>query len=122
MIFGFLRDTKDARVGGDHSALAAERPSFLGYPLIPSAQVRSDLTTVGIYDGSTTTHTYLLWCYTPAWRIYEKAGLVATVIDRPETGQRVLVGRQRLAFEHMYPSAETTTEMVYGFVNTTFPS
>ena len=120
LIMGFLRDTQDQRIGGTQEGLSAQRKDFLGYPIIPSAQVRNDLTTAGVYDASTTTQTYLLWVYTPAWHIYEKAGLTAEIIDRPEVGQRVMVGRQRLAFHHVYPAAADTTRIVLAFVDTSF--
>jgi len=120
LIMGFLRDTQNERVGGNHEALSGQRKDFLGYPLIPSAQVRNDLTTTGIFDDSTTDYTYLMWVYTPAWHIHEKVGLAAEVIDRPELGQRVMVGRQRLAFTHVYPAAADTTRLVLAFVDTSF--
>jgi len=121
LLLGFLRDTQSQRVGGANEAISGQRTSFLGYPLIPSAMVRNDLTSAGIYDASSTSYTYLLWVYTPAWHIYDKANLTMQVIDRPELAQRVMVARQRLAFQHMYPSAATTTRMVYYFANTAFP-
>ena len=122
LLLGFLRDTKDERVGGSSSPLTAGVSGLMGYPIVGSAMVVNDLNATGVYDGSTTTNTYLLWVYAPAWHIYDKAQLTMQVIDRPEQGQRVMVGRNRLAFQHMYPSASTTTRMLYAFADTAFPS
>ena len=116
----FLRDTQNARVAGNDSAIIGPPRSLLGYPLYGSQEVRSDMNASGIYDGSTTTQTYLLWVHVPAWRVYEKAETTMQVIDRPELGQKVMVARGRLAFRHMHPDAATSTRMVYYFVDTAF--
>jgi hypothetical protein len=91
-----------------------------GYQVVPSAKVRSDYNASGIYDGSTTTYTAALWVYCPAWHIYDKRQFGMTVVDRPEHGQRVLVGTMRLAFQHMYASTAHTTSMLYYMVDTSF--
>ena len=117
---GFLRDTKDQRVGGANAPLTAGISDLFGYPIYGSAKVRSDLTSAGIYDASSTSYTYLLWVFVPAWRIYTKADLSMQIVDRPERGQRLMVGRQRLAFPHVYPSSATTTRMLYYFADTSF--
>lgn len=93
-----------------------------GFQIVPSEMVRSDLNTSGVYDNSTKTTTYAMFVYCPAWHIYDKALMNARVVDRPEKGQRVLVARMRLAFQHMQPSTAKTTGMAYKFVNTAFPS
>jgi len=95
--------------------------SFIGgYQIIPSAKIRSDLTTAGIYDGSTKTCTQALWVYCPAWHIYDKRQFGMTVVDKPEQGQRVLIGTMRLGFQHMYTSGAHTTSHLYGMVDTAF--
>jgi HK97 family phage major capsid protein len=121
---GFLRDTYDQRVRGDDSVLELGAETFPGtkYRIVRSDQVNRNLNASGIYDATTTTKTYLLWVDKRAWHIHEKVGLTMGVKDEPEKAQRLLYGRQRLGFTHMYGAVGTddTTTMVYGFGDTTF--
>lgn len=119
---GFLRDTKDERVGGHNDPLTNGRSKLLDYTIIPSAKVRNDLNASGIYDNSTKTKTYLLWVDRRAWQIHEKVGLTVGVDDEPAKAQRTMYARQRLAFTHVYGAAATdcTTSMVYDFADTAF--
>jgi HK97 family phage major capsid protein len=91
-----------------------------GYQIVPSAMVMDNLTTAGIYDGSTETQSTAFFVYAPAFRIYDKAIFNATVVDRPEQGQRVLAARMRLSFTHVYPSTDHTVGLLYYFVTTGF--
>jgi hypothetical protein len=91
-----------------------------GYQIVPSAMVMDDLNVSGIYDGSTKTQSTAMFVYCPAFRIYDKAIFNATVVDRPEQGQRVLAARMRLSFTHVYPSTDHTVGLLYYFVTTSF--
>ena len=125
ILLGFLRDTQNQRLEGSNAPLTSGRRTLPGgWAIVPSAMVRNDLNTSGIYDGSTKTKTYLLWVDKRAWQIHEKVGLTVGVKDEPDKAQREVYARQRLAFTHIYGAAGTdrTTTMVYNFANTSFPA
>ncbi len=126
---GALRDTKDnniwltPRYAGDADVRGrgySVVDMIGGFQIIPTRVITANYTTAGIYDGSTTTHDMALFCYCPAFHIYDKALFTSQVIDRPEQGQRVMVARMRLSFTLMYASTDNVVGGLYNYVTTSF--
>ena len=123
---GWLRDTQNNNLflvgqfpGAPYVASTGKFDNFAGFQRVASAKMPDNLNASGIYDGSTTTYSSALWLYVPAWHIYDKRSLSLAMVDRIEEGQRVMVGHQRLAFQHMYGDSAHTTSVLYGFKSTT---
>lgn len=108
--------------GVANPSTGAQVASFSGHQVVCSSKVRSDVGSSGYNTTSGNDYTTLTWVYAPAWHIWDKRDFKMVIVDRPEVGQRVLVGNMRLAVRHMYPSTAHTTSMIYGITDTSFNS
>lgn len=128
MQLGYLADTNGnpvfltAQQWGQANAPASQGAQAIGqvygYRVVTSAKVGRNLNASGIYDGSTTTKSVAIWAHLDSLLMAVKRDMRLVGVDRPEQGQRVLVGTWRGAMAHV-PSTSTdlSVAMSYGIPN-----
>ena len=114
----FLTADKWGNANAPNTAGAQAIGQVYGYRVVTSAKVGRNLNTSGIYDGSTTTKSTAIWANLDALLMAVKRDMRLVGVDRPEEGQRVLVGTWRGALAHV-PSTSTdlSVAMSYGIPN-----
>lgn len=102
------------KYGINASVVAGEVARFFGSPVVLSEFVREDLTANAIYDGVTTTFTYLLCVNREAFAHGERRILtINSSNDRHiETDQTVVVGTMRRDFKPWFPTAAAANKIV----------
>lgn len=107
------------KMGAQATILNGQIGSVYGVPVIASEHVRENLNATGVYDGITTTKTYLLAVNRNEWAFGQRMALDVEVDDSiyRETYQRVLVGFMREDFQNI-GDASTNDDTAIGY-NTT---
>ncbi len=107
------------QIGPQATILQGELARFDNSPVIVSEFIREDLTTLGVYDGATTTDTITLLVNTRAFWLADK-GAPRTETDRDiKKGQSFSVASRRIDFkETQNPTAtEATVGLGYGITS-----
>jgi HK97 family phage major capsid protein len=128
MQLGYLVDTNNnpvfltAQQWGSSPAPATSGVQAIGqvygYRIVTSAKVARNLNASGIYDGSTTTKSVAIWVNLDAWLMAVKRDMRLVGVDRPEQGQRVLVGTWRGALASVpATSTDYNAALSYGIPN-----
>lgn len=73
-----------------------------GSPIVVSEWMYDNLNASGVYDGSTTDRTSILYVYKPGFWIGNRGAVTLKVTEDIETDQFILVGKVRRAFEDPY--------------------
>ena len=89
--------------------------SFDGSPVIVSEFMYDNLNASGVYDGSTTNLTSILYAYKPGFWVGNRLAVTLKVKEDPETDQIILIGKVRMAFQDPYDA--TTEPMVINGYN-----
>jgi len=116
---GLLADTNLLTVdkmGPNATILNGMVGSVHGVPVIVSEYVREDLNASGVYDGITTTKTYMLCVNRNEWAFGDRMALDVQVDDSVyrETFQRVVVAFQREDFQSIASaSTDDNTALAY---------
>jgi hypothetical protein len=91
-----------------------------GSPIIISEFVRQDLNATGVYDGSTTTKTHIMYVNTRAFYTAEKPSGLMVETDRDiETQQNIAVASRRVAFTQVMTPVGTGEETIGNGYNLT---
>ncbi|HEA52309.1 phage major capsid protein [Marinobacter antarcticus] len=107
------------QIGPQATILQGELARFDNSPIIVSEFIREDLTTLGVYDGATTTDTITLLVNTRAFWLADK-GAPRTETDRDiKKGQSFSVASRRIDFQQTQnPTAtEETVGLGYGITS-----
>lgn len=109
-LHGLLADTNLLTVdkmGPNATILNGQIGSVAGVPVIVSEHIREALNASGVYDGITTTKTYMLCVNRNEWAMGQRMGLDVEVDDSiyRETYQRVVVGFMREDFQNIGDAA-----------------
>lgn len=104
------------KMGPQAVILNGQIGSVFGVPVIVSEYVRENLNASGVYDGITTTKTYMLCVNRNEWAMGQRMALDVEVDDSiyRETFQRVAVAFQREDFQHI-GSASTDENTAIAF-------
>ena len=104
------------KMGPQATILNGQIGSIFGVPVIVSEHVRETLNASGVYDGITTTKTYMLCVNRSEWAFGQRMGLDIQVDDSiyRETFQRVMVGFSRVDFQNI-GDASTNDDTSIGY-------
>jgi len=116
-ILGMAQFNQPGTYGAGASWLTGYLNNVDGCPLLICENMRSDLTTLGIYDGSTTTDTGLLGFDNRGFVIGDRRELTVEFEKDIWTGQWGFVGSIRKDFQKVVPSTEYP--VAYGYAITT---
>ena len=91
--------------------------SIDGIPIYMSEDAREDLTTAGVYDGTTTTDSVVIAFRKDLWTVGRRKEFDLVVVDHPEDRQMLLVGTERFAIMPEFPTtnAAETLHTVVGY-------
>lgn len=95
------------KLGPQATILNGQVASLHGSPVIVSEHVRENLNASGVYDGITTTKTYMLCVNRNEWAMGQRMALDVEVDDSPyrETYQRLMVAFMREDFQSLADAA-----------------
>ena len=85
----------------------------LGFPVMYSDQVRSDLNASGVYDGSTTSYTIILFVNKKAFVIGDRRKATIEVTTEALTGRKNLIVKGAFDFQPLY---DTSTYNVVSYI------
>ncbi len=115
---GLLRDNQNQMVNAPYAEGAATRiapNAFLGTPIIPTKHMLDTLNASGIYDGSTTSYTEILWVNRDAFFVGDRRDWRLDTRYDIDTGQWVVVLSWRGGFGTPYSAAtEYIATVCYG--------
>ena len=100
------------KYGPNATILNGELGKFDGSPIIVSEHVREDLNATGVYDGTTTTQTELIYVHRPSLLIGDRRRPTVKTKEDIETDQIIMVTTTREDFEPVV--SDVTTNLIVG--------
>ena len=79
--------------------------AFQGIPMIVSEHVYDNLNASGVYDGVTTDQTVVHLVNRKGFRVGMRGQLSVQAVPNPNTDQIILIGKERMAFDHTWDAA-----------------
>lgn len=92
---------------------------FFGSPVIMSAYLWSNMNASGIYDGTTTTKSGVLWIHRPSWALAERREMSVELVPQPLYGQNNVIVTWRGTFTPLIPTDISENFAGYGYNITT---
>lgn len=93
------------KYGPNATIVKGEVARVSNIPIVPSEKMRDDLNASGVYDGTTTDRGAAIITHRDALGIGEYSGLTLRTDEDIETGQLIIVTRQRGDIQFFYPVA-----------------
>lgn len=103
------------KYGPNATILTGELGKFDGIPLIVSEHVREDLNASGVYDGVTTTKTYMLLAHRQAFVAGNRSGMTIKTDEDIENDQIKAVSRVRKAYSPIWTPSATYKTVAIGY-------
>ena len=95
------------KYGPNATILSGELMRYQGTPVVVSEYLFSNLNASGVYDGSTTNRSMILYVYRPGFLNGTRGGVTLATANDIETDQVILVGKRRVDFIDPYGATST---------------
>lgn len=100
-----------------YTARFGELATFDGSPVIVSEHLADNLNASGVYDGSVTNRTSVLYVYRPGFWVGNRSMMTLKVVQDPETDQIIVVAKTRFDFEDPLDATLAANPMVINGYN-----